>query len=167
MKKIWLLILPLLITACKKDKENISETMTRDTLVVSQDSAAQISDSATVVNPLKLETFAFPSQVSGCSCYFAENKDQFLKGQYIFIDDYGNNAYIKVDGQQIEIKMEEGDFDPDNFDRVIENNDYRISMKGTKIKSEKEAMMYEGEMTVENKATKQKTTTTIYGECGC
>lgn len=167
MKKIWLLILPLLITACKKDKDPLPQTMTRDTLIVSQDSATQLSDSAAVATPLKLETFAFPSQVAGCSCYFAENKDQFLKGQYIFIDDYGNNAYIKVEGQPVEIKMEEGDFDPDNFDRVIENDDYRVSMKGTRIKSEKEVMMYTGKMTVENKVTKQKITTTIYGECGC
>lgn len=169
MRKIGFVIIVMSLASCKKDQAIDLET-NRDILVSIEDSAKSQTETTTskpLPSAIHLDTFGFPSQISQCSCYFATNKDMFLKGRFIYVDDYGNNAYLKINGDLVEIKMEEGDFDPENFDRVIENKEYRVSMKGTNIKGEQESMMYEGQMTVENKRTKEKTITSIYGECGC
>jgi len=49
--------------------------------------------------------------------------------------------------------------------KEIENDDYKISVKGKKIKGE-EALLFEGTLTIE-KPDGTTFTTTIYGECGC
>ena len=167
MKKILLTAVILVVVSCKKDKETVSEIQTNtDSTIIQQNSAAKIQDSGSVA-ALQLDKFGFPPEVEGCSCYFAENKADFEAEKYVYIDDYGNNAYIKVKGQLIKIPMEEGDFDPSNFQKAIENDNYKVLMKGQKIKEMDEVMMFTGEMTVEDKKTGEKTTTPIYGECGC
>lgn len=117
-------------------------------------------------NVIKLESMAFPAEVQGCSCYFAANQQDFEKEKYLYIDDYGNNAYIKINGEMVKFPLEEGDFDPEHFGKVIKNDQYSITIKGEKIKDQEEAMMFRGTMTVEDHAG-NRTETPIYGECGC
>ena len=117
-------------------------------------------------NQINLETFGFPAEVNGCSCYFAKTKDDFEDEKYVYIDDYGNSAFVKLDRKMIKIAMKEGDFDPANFSKIIKNDDLTITIKGKKVNELEEVMMFEGTMTVENKKG-EKTSTPIYGECGC
>ena len=155
----------IMLFSCKKE-EKITEstTLAADSLKIETDSM-----NAGIAEPLhqiNLETFGFPAEVNGCSCYFAKNKEDFDQEKYIYIDDYGNNAFLKIDGKTITIKMKEGDFDPDNFSKVIKNDEISVTIEGKKIKELEEVMMFEGTMTVENKKG-EKTITPIYGECGC
>ena len=155
----------LMLFSCQKEGQ-IAEA-----IGVTKDSSYIVVDSANIQNPgnlnqIKLETFGFPAEVNGCSCYLAKNKEDFENEKYIYIDDYGNNAFLKVDGNTVKIKMKEGDFDPDNFSKFIKNDDFSVTIQGKKVNELEEVMMFQGTMTVENKKG-EKTITPIYGECGC
>ncbi len=157
------LVLMLISQSCTKESAVDEKTVSDSTVVA----APVASDSLTAANTLKLDKFAMPPQVEGCSCYFSDTKENFENEQYIYVDDYGNSAYVQLAGKMIKIPMEEGDFDPSNFNKTMENGDFKVTMYGKKISEMEEVMMFSGEMTVENKKTGEKTTSPIYGECGC
>jgi len=157
------LILLLTAQSCSKESA-VTENMPTDSIGVTSPVHA---DSVAVSNTLKLEKFTMPPQVEGCSCYFSDTKENFENEQYIYVDDYGNSAYIQIAGKMIKIPMEEGDFDPSNFTKTIENGDFKVKMTGKKVSEQEEVMMFSGQMTVENKKTGEKTLSPIYGECGC
>lgn len=155
----------MMLFSCKKEEQiTESKPLTTDSLKVETDSMNV--GTAETLNQINLETFGFPAEVNGCSCYFSKNKEDFDQEKYIYIDDYGNNAYLKIDEKTVKIKMKEGDFDPDNFSKVIKNEEISVTIQGKKVNELEEVMMFEGTMTVENKKG-EKTITPIYGECGC
>lgn len=165
MKKLLFFAAFAFLFSCSKDEKMAENTgKISDSTVVIQDSVN--SNQAEVPAQIKVEAFGFPAEVSGCSCYFSTNKEDFQDEKFVYIDDYGNNAYLKLDGKTIKIPMKEGDFDPENFNKTIKNEDYAITINGKKIKEFYEVMMFEGTMTIENK-NGEKTVTPIYGECGC
>ena len=165
MKKLMIIASLMMLFSCKKEEQIIeSKPLTTDSLKVETDSMNV--GTAETLNQINLETFGFPAEVNGCSCYFSKNKEDFDQEKYIYIDDYGNNAYLKIDGKTVKIKMKEGDFDPDNFSKVIKNEEISVTIQGKKVNELEEVMMFEGTMTVENKKG-EKTITPIYGECGC
>lgn len=157
------LFLILISQSCTKEKAINSESVADSVIVPPKISA----DSAGVTNSIELDRFPMPPQVEGCSCYFSDTKENFENEQYIYVDDYGNSAYLQIAGKMIKIPMEEGDFDPSNFNKSIENSDFKVKMSGKKVNEMDEVMMFAGEMAVENKKTGDKTTSPIYGECGC
>lgn len=165
MKKLMIIASLMMLFSCKKEEQiTESKPLTTDSLKVETDSMNV--GTAETLNQINLETFGFPAEVNGCSCYFSKNKEDFDQEKYIYIDDYGNNAYLKIDGKTVKIKMKEGDFDPDNFSKVIKNKEISVTIQGKKVNELEEVMMFEGTMTVENKKG-EKTITPIYGECGC
>ena len=165
MKKLMIIASLMMLFSCKKEEQiTESKPLTTDSLKVETDSMNV--GTAENLNQINLETFGFPAEVNGCSCYFSKNKEDFDQEKYIYIDDYGNNAYLKIDGKTVKIKMKEGDFDPDNFSKVIKNEEVSVTIQGKKVNELEEVMMFEGTMTVENKKG-EKTITPIYGECGC
>ncbi|MDP2455050.1 MULTISPECIES: hypothetical protein [unclassified Kaistella] len=162
MKKVMIIASLMMLFSCKKE-EQVSETkITTDSLNVAIDSA----NTAATLNQINLESFGFPAEVNGCSCYFSKTKEDFHNEKYVYIDDYGNSAFLKIDGKQAKIKMEEGDFDPDNFSKIIKNDEFSVTIEGKKVNELDEVMLFQGTMTVENKKG-EKTITPIYGECGC
>lgn len=165
MKKVIVAASLLMLFSCQKEGQ-IAEAIgaNNDSINVTVDSTN--TQTLENLNQINLETFGFPAEVNGCSCYFAKNKEEFEKEKYIYIDDYGNNAFLKVDGNPVKIKMKEGDFDPENFSKVIKNDEFTVTIQGKKVSELEEVMMFEGTMTVENKKG-EKTITSIYGECGC
>ena len=161
MKKV-MIVASLMLFSCKKEEKISENKVTTDSLKVAVDSA----NTTATLNQINLETFGFPAEVNGCSCYFSKNKEDFDQEKYVYIDDYGNSAFLKIDGKQVKIKMQEGDFDPDNFNKVIKNDEFSVTIEGKKVNELEEVMMFQGTMTVENKKG-EKTVTPIYGECGC
>jgi len=165
MKKLLFLAGLTFLISCSKDEKIVeSNSKISDSVIVVQDSVA--SNETEMPAQITIETFGFPAEVSGCSCYFSKNKEDFQDEKFVYIDDYGNNAYLKIEGKTIKIPMKEGDFDPENFNKTIKNDEFTITINGKKIKEFDEVMMFEGTMTVENKIG-EKTVTPIYGECGC
>jgi hypothetical protein len=162
MKKIITVILVgFCFVACKKDPA-VSGNKNADSL-----SMMGTNDSLQIHDPNSFQKFSFPEEIQGCSCAFAANKEEYDKEIFIFADDYGAKALVKYKGETLEFPMEEGDFDPSHFDRVLKNEKgYTLKMKAIKRNSDPETMVFEGEMTLLTPDGKS-IFSTFYGECAC
>lgn len=163
MRYLIIFFSAFLLTACKKDKETVSNTASKDSLTTVQDSAKTNNSTGKIL----VEPFPFPKEIKECSCYFAKNKADFEAEKYIYADDAGKTAYMKLDGKRLAMNLiSSSDMEADEeLSKEIESGDYKISVKGKKIKKE-EALLFEGTMTIE-KPDGSIETTPIYGECGC
>lgn len=158
--KYWILtLLSVALLSCKKDKEPATQTPATTQKTVKK-----------TVGKLALESFGFPEEVEGCSCYFAENRQEFIKQNYIYVDDYQKNAFIKINSELIKIPFEKSkDNSPGKQLNIsIKNDDYSVELKAERIQEgEMETQLYKGNITVTNLSTKDKIQLPIYGECGC
>ncbi|MDF2553164.1 MAG: hypothetical protein K0R77_2439 [Chryseobacterium sp.] len=163
MKYLIIFFSALLLVACKKEKENVSNTTPTDSLKVVKDSVKTDSTSANVL----VDVFPFPKEIKECSCYFAKNKADFENEKYIYADDAGKTAYMKLDGKRLAMNLlSSSDMEADEeLTKEIENENYKISVKGKKIKNE-EVLLFEGTLTI-TKPDGSVITMPIYGECGC
>lgn len=161
MKNLVSLVVFMTIFSCTPDqKAGVNESRTVE--------KAGVFDPKEKVLPnnSNLETFAFPAEVEGCSCYFAKDKQDFEQEKYVYVDEFGKNAFLKSEGKMLKIPLKKEDFEGENFKRKIQNKEISVEIDGRKIKDMEEVMMFEGNMTIEYQ-TGEKITTPIYGECGC
>lgn len=163
MKYLIIFFSAFLLTACKKDKETVQSSTSADSLNLVKDSAKTQAASGKVL----VDIIPFPKEIKECSCYFARNKADFEAEKYIYADDAGKTAYMKLDGKRIAMNLiSSSDMEVDEeLTKEIESDNYKISVKGKKIKSE-EALLFEGTLTIE-KPDGTVETIPIYGECGC
>lgn len=163
MKYLIIFFSAFLLTACKKDKETVQSSAPAD-------SSNQVKDSAAIQpasGKIMVDVMPFPKEIKECSCYFARNKADFEAEKYIYADDAGKTAYMKLDGKRLAMNLiSSSDMEVDEeLTKEIESDQYKISVKGKKIKSE-EALLFEGSLTIE-KPDGTVETMSIYGECGC
>lgn len=163
MKYLIIFFSAFLLIACKKEKETVAGSTPGDSLNIVKDSATTPPSTGKIF----IETIPFPKEIKECSCYFARNKADFEAEKYIYADDAGKTAYMKLDGKRLVMNLiSSSDMEVDEeLTKEIESNDYKISVKGKKIKGE-EALLFEGTLTIE-KPDGSVVTTPIYGECGC
>ena len=163
MKYLIIFFSAFLLVGCKKDKETVSNSTKTDSTNIVQDSAKTDMQNANIA----VDVFPFPKEIKECSCYFAKNKADFENEKYIYADDAGKTAYMMLDGKRLAMNLiSSSDMEVDEeLTKEIENENYKISVKGKKIKHE-EALLFEGTLTIE-KPDGSKTTMPIYGECGC
>ncbi|MFP3593556.1 hypothetical protein [Chryseobacterium sp. SIMBA_038] len=163
MKYLIIFFSAFLLIACKKDKETVSSSTAKDSLNIVQDSVKMTTSSGKIL----VETIVFPKEIKECSCYFAKNKADFEAEKYIYADDAGKTAYMKLDGKRLAMNLiSSSDMESDEeLSKEIEIDDYKISVKGKKIKGE-EALLFQGTLTIE-KPDGTVETISIYGECGC
>lgn len=164
MKYSILLFAAFVLVSCKKDNTQLpSSSVAQDSLAIANDSTL----TTTKTEKIAIETFAFPTEIKECSCYFAKNKSDFENEKYIYADDAGKTAYMKIEGKRLVMNLlSSSDMESDDeLSKEIENNDYKISVKGKKIKHE-EAMLFDGTITIE-KTDGTIVKIPIYGECAC
>ncbi|WBV60020.1 hypothetical protein PFY12_13360 [Chryseobacterium camelliae] len=163
MKYLIIFFSVFLLIGCKKDKETASPQTLGDSLTVVQDSTKTEASSGEI----SVEIFPFPKEIKECSCYFAKNKADFETEKYIYADDAGKTAYMKLDGKRLAMNLiSSSDMEAnEELSKEIENGEYKISVKGKKIKNE-EALLFQGTLTIE-KPDGTVVTMPIYGECGC
>lgn len=163
MKYLIIFFSAFLLVACKKDKKTVSNSSHSDSLNIVQDSVKTDSTAGKIL----VHVFPFPKEIKECSCYFAKNKTDFEKEKYIYADDAGKTAYMKLDGKRIAMNLiSSSDMEADEvLSKEIENENYKISIKGKKIKHE-EVLLFEGTLTIE-RPDGSITKMPIYGECGC
>ncbi|WEK69671.1 MAG: hypothetical protein P0Y62_17870 [Candidatus Chryseobacterium colombiense] len=163
MKYFIIFFSAFLLVGCKKDKEAISPQKSGDSLTIVQDSAK----SETSSGKISVDTFPFPSEIKECSCYFAKSKADFENEKYIYADDAGKTAYMKLEGKRLAMNLiSSSDMEADEeLSKEIESGEYKISVKGKKIKNE-EALLFQGTLAIE-KPDGTTVTIPIYGECGC
>ena len=152
----------MMIISCKKENPVSDNSTPTETMKVDSVSSKILQTS----DDLNLQTFGFPPEIDGCSCYFSKNKVDFENEKYIYIDDYGKNAFIKMNNKLQKISIKDDDFDIENFQKEFKNEELSIKISGKKVKELEEVMMFEGSMEVTLKNGK-KSTVPIYGECGC
>ncbi|MCT2406997.1 hypothetical protein NZD88_05440 [Chryseobacterium antibioticum] len=163
MKYLIIFFSAFLLIACKKDKETVQSSTPTDSLNLVKDSAKTGTTSGKVL----VDIIPFPKEIKECSCYFARNKAEFEAEKYIYADDAGKTAYMKLDGKRLTMNLiSSSDMEVDEeLTKEIESDNYKISVKGKKIKHE-EALLFEGTLTIE-KPDGTVETLPIYGECGC
>ncbi|MDP9960632.1 hypothetical protein [Chryseobacterium lathyri] len=163
MKYLIIFFSAFLLTACKKDKETVKDNASADSLTITKDSAK----TGAVSGKIQVDIIPFPKEIKECSCYFARNKADFEAEKYIYADDAGKTAYMKLDGKRLAMNLiSSSDMEVDEeLTKEIESDNYKISVRGKKIKSE-EALLFEGTLTIE-KPDGTVETISIYGECGC
>jgi len=116
-----------------------------------------------------IDTFSiFPPEIDGCSCYFSNNSTEFKKGEYIYINDFAEVSFLKING--ILTKFTQTDYKvidktttiakakSELYEITIEVKDGKQSGEETSLKS--------GTIKLTDKNGKT-ITKTFYGECGC
>ena len=163
MKYIIIFFSAFLLIACKKEQQTSQNSALVDSSSIVKDSTVTDLSSEKIA----VETFPFPTEIKECSCYFAKSKADFLSEKYIYADDAGKTAYMKLDGKRMALNLiSSSDMEADELlSKEIENDDYKISVQGKKIKGE-EALLFEGTLTIE-KPDGTVVNIPIYGECGC
>lgn len=160
MKRILFLFFTLImLISCKKE----AETAIPKTQIESKTAKK-------VAKKLDLETFGFPAEVEGCSCYFAENRQEFIKQNYIYVDDFQKNAFVKINSEQIKFPLDDGKENTPGKQLYIsiKNDNYSVELKADMIQEgEIETQLYKGTITVINLETNEKIQLPVYGECGC
>jgi hypothetical protein len=163
MKYVIIFFSAILLVSCKKQQQAVPNSTSSDSVKVVQDSVVTDTSSAKIL----VENIPFPKEIKECSCYFAKNKADFEAEKYIYADDAGKTAYMKLDGKRLAMNLiSSSDMEVDEeLSKEIESDNYKISVKGKKIKGE-EALLFKGTLTIE-KPDGTVVTMPIYGECGC
>ena len=48
---------------------------------------------------LTIDTFStFPPEIDGCSCYFSNDSTEFNKREYIYMNDFAQTSFLKING---------------------------------------------------------------------
>lgn len=163
MKYLIIFVSAIVLISCKKEQPTVQNPVSSDSVKAIQDSATTNTSSGKI----SVEEFPFPKEIKECSCYFAKSKADFENEKYIYADDAGKTAYMKLDGKRLAMNLiSSSDMEVDEeLSKEIESDDYKISVKGKKIKGE-EALLFKGTITIE-KTDGTIVTIPIYGECGC
>lgn len=161
MKKYIVMLSVLAAVGCKKDAETINADPQKETIHNAETPPAASDD-------IVAETFSFPKELNGCSCYFSKNKADFEAQKFVYADDFQNTAFVKLNGKDIKLNLTSGNGTEDEttVQKDAENADYKVSVKLKRLDRDEELMIYEGEMTVVG-AQGNTTTVPLYGECGC
>ncbi len=120
-------------------------------------------------NEFTIDTFStFPPEIDGCSCYFSNDSTEFKKGEYIYMNDYAQTSFLKVNG--VLTKFAQTDFkeiDSLNVIAKYKSDNYEMTIESKDgIQNGDETWLKTGVIKLTDK--KGKTITkTFYGECGC
>jgi hypothetical protein len=135
-----------------------------------------IGQTKSITNPttseieIIIDTFStFPPEIDGCSCYFSNDSKEFKKHQYIFMNDYAEITFLKINGTLT--KFKQGEFKQINKVTSISkafNELYELTIQVKDGKqSGDEAWTKTGTIKLTHKKSGKTITRTFYGECGC
>jgi hypothetical protein len=119
--------------------------------------------------PPKIDFFSDPPpDIDGCICMFSFDSTSYNANKYIYVNGFGQIAYMKLDGQMNKFTFSaESKFDKNSIKEIYLNDSFEVEIE---IQYKKnvgyESTINIGIITVKNKAG-QKTTKTFYGICGC
>ena len=109
----------------------------------------------------------FPEEIDGCACYFSANKEDFIKGEYIYADTYHDHAYISINGKMMQFKLKSyTDVAEGYWVKIYENDEYEVTVDSEEVLQKNASWLQKGKIPVKSKK-KTIIKETIYGECGC
>lgn len=119
-------------------------------------------------NQILIDTFStFPPEIDGCACYFSYDETEFKNNKYVYADDYGNNAFVSINGVMTKFALSKSDTLPG--DRSVEtfvNDKYEITIDVKQVGQIDETWQKKGTIKIKPKDGKE-IVKNIYGECGC
>ena len=118
---------------------------------------------------LTIDTFSTsPPEIDGCSCYFSNDSTEFIKGEYIYMNDYAQTSFLKING--VLTKFTQTDFkeiDSLNVKAKYKSDHYEMTIESKDgIQNGDETWLKTGTIKLTNKIG-ETITKTFYGECGC
>jgi hypothetical protein len=118
---------------------------------------------------LTIDTFStFPPEIDGCSCYFSNDSTEFKKGEYIYMNDFAQTSFLKINGTLT--KFTQTDFQKAGTTRTIakaKSDRYEMTIEVKDgLQSGDETSLKSGTITLTDKNGKTMRRT-FYGECGC
>lgn len=161
MKHLLFIFILLFMISCSNSKEKKFNNIQQDTI----SNVVQSAEKQTI----KIETFStFPTEIDGCSCCFSNNVTEFKKGEYIYMNDFAQISFMKIDGvltkftltdfQNIDSLNIKAKYKSDNYELIIESKDENQKDSETTIKT--------GTIKLTNKKG-AIVSRRFYGECSC
>ncbi len=141
--------------ACGQNNSNNNVTQTD----------SKIADDLT----LTIDTFStFPPEIDGCSCYFSNDSTEFKKGEYIYMNDYAQTSFLKINGVLTKFTQTAfKEIDSLNIKAKYKSDNYEMSIESIDgIQNGDETWLKTGVIKLTDKKGKTLTKT-FYGECGC
>lgn len=158
--KIIPIILALTFFSCAETKkENTSEVED----IVSEN---KIAKDTTSVKNINIQEFKeIPSDIEGCGCYFSLHKNEFDKKIYIFVDNYDNIAYVKIDGKMVQLLQIKMATINEKFTKIYRNIEYTLNINAVRTGIIDEIWQYEGALKLISENGEYSHG--VYGECEC
>ena len=127
------------------------------------------STSSLKLKELKIQVIdEWPSEIEGCSCYFSLNENGFKNTQYIFISDYQELAFMKINGQLERFKLAEPESETfsGKMIEIWKSDNFELILETHQLGQVDETWQYKGILTLKSKDG-ANIDQEIYGECGC
>ena len=161
MKHLLFIFILLFMISCSNSKEKKFNNIQQDTI----SNIVQSAEKQTIT----IDTFStFPPEIDGCSCCFSNNATEFKKGEYIYMNDFAQISFMKINGvltkftltdfQNIDSLNIKAKYKNDNYELIIETKDENQKDSETTIKT--------GTIKLTNKKG-AIVSRRFYGECGC
>ncbi len=167
-----LLLVLISVIACKQEAPpgTVNHEMPVPTLPAT-DGSTEVSPPkppATEQN-IKINSFSeFPAGIDGCSCYFAESKRKLEAGEYIYVDDSEDTAYMLIKEEMVQFDLTEAAANGENA--ILKNGTssgpLSLTLSLKELGQIDETRQYSGTITVKYD-TGEAVFQLLYGECGC
>lgn len=144
---------------------NDTSSSTKNNKVNDQNS----SSTSVKLKELKIQVIdEWPNEIDGCSCYFSRNEEDFENAKYIFINDYQELAFMKINGKLKTFKLAEPESETISGMRIEtwKNDNFELITETHQLGQVDETWQYKGKLTLKSKdgaIIEQE----INGECGC
>ena len=144
-----------LMFACGEKKSNESET--------------KVPNKEVSKKTFTISSFSdFPSEIDGCSCYFSKDSLDFKNEKYIYINDFANISFIKINDTLVKfIQTEFKKVDKTTTIAKAKNDYYEMTIEVKDFgQNGDETSLKKGKIEIKSK-NGEAITETFYGECGC
>lgn len=134
----------------------------------SNSKASFVANESSTDSSIIIDTFSEISpKIEGCSCYFSGNKSDFENDQYIYVDDYGSNAFVSINGEMKSFSLSNSKkVADDHYIKTWISEDFEITLDYKQVGQVEETWQQKGTMRIKSKKDKE-IVKEFYGECGC
>ncbi len=130
---------------------------------------AHADTTTTAEQSFTIDTFStFPPEIDGCSCYFSNDSAEFKKGVYIYMNDYAQASFLKINGVLTSFTLTDSkQVSETKTITKAKSDNYEMTMEVIdSIQNGDETWLKTGTIRLTDKAGKT-ITKPFYGECGC
>jgi hypothetical protein len=118
---------------------------------------------------LSIDSFSkFPSEIDGCSCYFSNDSNEFKVGKYIYVNDFADISFLKINGEMTKFKQTKySTIDSLTTEVQASEGEYELIIRISKGRETgEETQLQTGTLILKSKRGK-KIVKSFYGECSC